>query len=69
MTISRQKSADKINGIVRKLVKAYPNVQYFYSNFKKEGGINFSVAKAKSLGMYRQEYCGCEYSIHDPKLD
>jgi predicted adenine nucleotide alpha hydrolase (AANH) superfamily ATPase len=69
MTISRQKSSDKINGIVRKLVKAYPNVEYFYSNFKKEGGINFSVATAKSLVMYRQEYCGCEYSIHDPKLD
>lgn len=69
MTISRQKSSDKINGIVRKLVKAYPNVQYFYSNFKKGRGIDFSVATAKSIGMYRQEYCGCEYSIHEPKLD
>jgi predicted adenine nucleotide alpha hydrolase (AANH) superfamily ATPase len=62
MTISRQKSADKINGIARRLATGYPQVQYFYSNFKKNRGIDFSVDVSKSLGMYRQEYCGCEYS-------
>ena len=62
MTISRQKSADKINGIARRLATGYPKVQYFYSNFKKNKGIDFSVEVSKSLGMYRQEYCGCEYS-------
>jgi hypothetical protein len=68
MTISRQKSADKINGIARKLATGFPEVHYFYSNFKKEKGIDFSVNVSKGLGIYRQEYCGCEYStdnLHD----
>lgn len=65
MTISRQKNADKINGIARRLASGYPNVQYFYSNFKKNKGIDFSVNVSKSLGIYRQEYCGCEYSVHN----
>lgn len=64
MTISRQKNADKINGIAHRLANAYPHVNYFYSNFKKRGGIDFSINIAKSLGIYQQEYCGCEYSIH-----
>ncbi len=62
MTISRQKSADKINGIARKLASGFPKVNYFYSNFKKEKGIDYSIQISKDLGLYRQEYCGCEYS-------
>ncbi len=62
MTISRQKSADKINGIARKLASGYPKVNYFYSNFKKAKGIDYSIQISKNLGLYRQEYCGCEYS-------
>ncbi len=69
MTISRQKSSDKINGIARRLAHAYPNVNYFYANFKKNKGIDFAVKTAKSLGIYNQEYCGCEYSIHEKKFD
>ena len=63
MTISRQKNADKINDIAKRLMGAYPNLTYFYSNFKKARGIDFSVKTAKALGIYRQEYCGCEYSF------
>ena len=69
MTISRQKSSDKINGIARRLAHAYPHVNYFYANFKKNKGIDFAVKTAKSLGIYNQEYCGCEYSIHEKKFD
>jgi len=69
MTISRQKNAKKINGIARKLAKAYPKVQYFYSNFKKNKGIDFAVQTAKSLGIYQQEYCGCEYSVHHKEYE
>ncbi len=69
MTISRQKSADKINAIARRLATAYPHVNYFYSNFKKNKGIDFSVDTAKALGIYKQEYCGCEYSVHKKDFD
>jgi len=69
MTISRQKNSDKINNIARRLSKAYPHVNYFYSNFKKNRGIDFAVYTAKSLGIYQQEYCGCEFSIHKKDFD
>lgn len=69
MTISRQKNSNKINGIARRLANGYPNVKYFYSNFKKNKGIDFAVSTAKSLGIYKQEYCGCEYSIHEKEFD
>lgn len=63
MTISRQKNSDMINKIARKCASGYPTVHYFYSNFKKNKGIDYSVSISKGLGMYRQEYCGCEYSM------
>ncbi len=69
MTISRQKNADKINDIAKRLMGAYPNLTYFYSNFKKAKGIDFSVNTAKALGIYRQEYCGCEYSFDNVTHD
>lgn len=69
MTISRQKNSDKINGIARRLANGYPKVNYFFSNFKKNKGIDFAVSTAKQLGIYKQEYCGCEYSIHEKEFD
>lgn len=64
MTISRQKNSNKINGIARRLASGYPKINYFFSDFKKAKGIDFAVSTAKSLGIYQQEYCGCEYSVH-----
>ena len=31
-------------------------------NFKKKNGYSESVELSKQLGLYRQEYCGCEFS-------
>jgi predicted adenine nucleotide alpha hydrolase (AANH) superfamily ATPase len=69
MTISRQKNASKINQIARRLASGYPKIQYFYSNFKKKQGIDFAVRSAKALGIYQQEYCGCEYSMTHMEYD
>lgn len=33
-------------------------------DFKKKGGFLRSVERAKELGLYRQHYCGCEFSRH-----
>ena len=33
-------------------------------DFKKREGFKLSVARAKELGLYRQSYCGCEFSRH-----
>ena len=68
MTISRQKNSAKINDIASKLMSAYPNVHYFYSDFKKNKGIDRSVEISKSENMYRQQYCGCIYSFEQARL-
>ncbi len=33
-------------------------------DFKKKGGFDRSVKRTKELGIYRQHYCGCEFSMH-----
>ena len=65
MTISRQKNSNKINDIAKRIASGYPNLHYFFSDFKKANGLNFSINIAKSLDIYAQEYCGCEFSIDD----
>ena len=34
-----------------------------YANFKKNDGYKRSVELSKSFDLYRQNYCGCKYSI------
>ncbi len=37
-------------------------VEFLPVDFKKNGGFLKSVERARELGMYRQDYCGCEFS-------
>lgn len=37
-------------------------VRFLEEDFKKREGFRLSVARAKELGLYRQNYCGCEFS-------
>lgn len=34
-------------------------------NFKKEEGFKHSLRLAEEFGLYRQNYCGCEFSVRD----
>jgi epoxyqueuosine reductase len=34
-------------------------------DFKKKGGYQRSIELSKELGIYRQQYCGCEFSLRD----
>ncbi len=38
------------------------SVEFLPFDFKKRNGFLKSVARAKELGLYRQSYCGCEFS-------
>lgn len=38
---------------------------FLKEDFKKRGGFARSVARAAELGLYRQSYCGCEFSRRD----
>ncbi len=38
-------------------------------DFKKKGGFQRSIELAKELQLYRQSYCGCEFSIRSEKSE
>ena len=64
LSISPRKDANKLNEIGEKLAKEY-GVLYLNSDFKKKNGYLRSVQITKSYGMYRQDYCGCIYSMQE----
>lgn len=68
LTISRQKNSQLINQIAQKLAEKYPRIKYFFSDFKKNGGLDEVKEMKKEYGLYQQEYCGCEYSLRDRLL-
>lgn len=62
MTISRQKNSQKLNEIGDKLSKKHPSVRYFYSDFKKNKGIDIAREMRIHYDLYQQLYCGCKYT-------
>lgn len=65
MTISRQKNEEMINKILSGYASKYPNINYLYSNFKKDKGLEKAQQIIKETKMYSQNYCGCKFSIRD----
>ena len=41
---------------------AAPAPKFLECDFKKKGGFQRSVRRSAELGLYRQGYCGCEFS-------
>lgn len=64
LSISPHKNEKWINKIGYQLEKKY-QVKYLYSNFKKENGYQHSVELAKMYHLYRQDYCGCVFSLEE----
>ena len=62
LTISPLKKAEVVNLAGEKLGRDY-GVKYYTSDFKKKNGFKKSCDISKELGLYRQDYCGCKYSI------
>lgn len=78
LSISPHKDAQKINEIGCELEKkvfaserSHQNQKslkqqapkFLYADFKKNNGYLRSIQISKEYNLYRQEYCGCEYSI------
>lgn len=61
LSISPLKRSDKINEIGEELSDIY-KVQHLPSDFKKKNGYKRSTELSKEYNMYRQDYCGCEFS-------
>ena len=62
LTISPLKNAQKLNEIGMRLAKEY-GVKWLPSDFKKKSGYLRSIELSKDYGLYRQDYCGCVYSM------
>ena len=61
LSISPLKNAEKLNEIGNKVGAKY-GVSYLQSDFKKKNGYKRSIELSKEYGLYRQDYCGCEFS-------
>jgi epoxyqueuosine reductase len=62
MSVSRHKDALAIHDIASRQVLKYPTLKYLPSNFKKGNGYNRGIEISKEHNMYRQDYCGCQFS-------
>ncbi len=62
LSISPHKNAQKLNEIGEKLSKEY-EIKYLFSDFKKKNGYKRSIELSKEYNLYRQDYCGCEFSL------
>jgi hypothetical protein len=61
LTTSPHKNAVAINEIGKKLA-AENSLKFLSQDFKKQDGFKKSAALARELNLYRQNYCGCEFS-------
>ncbi len=64
LSISPLKDAEKLNEIGEKLAREY-GVAYLNSDFKKRNGYKRSIELSREYGLYRQDYCGCVYSLRE----
>lgn len=61
LSISPMKNAQKLNEIGRSVGAEY-GMEYLLSDFKKKNGYKRSIELSAIYGLYRQDYCGCEFS-------
>lgn len=62
LTISPHKRANLINRLGAEAAME-AGVRFVADDLKKRDGFTMSVHLSKTLGLYRQKYCGCRYSI------
>lgn len=63
--ISRWKNMDQINECGVRAAKNYPGVTYWTYNWRKAGGAARMYEISKREEFYKQEYCGCIFSLRD----
>ncbi len=63
--ISRWKDFDQVTRAGEKAASLFPGVSYWGYNWRKENGSSRMYEIAKEEQFYKQEYCGCAYSLRD----
>ncbi|NLH23124.1 MAG: epoxyqueuosine reductase QueH [Bacteroidales bacterium] len=63
LTVSPYKNALLINKTGEDLAVQYNGLTYLPSDFKKRNGFRRSIELSQSYNIYRQNYCGCIFSL------
>jgi predicted adenine nucleotide alpha hydrolase (AANH) superfamily ATPase len=66
MSLSPLKKAQTLNKMGRMFARKY-KIEFLEADFKKKDGFKKSVALSKQHQLYRQNYCGCLYSMRKNK--
>jgi len=64
LSVSPHKNAKTINEIGNSIEKEL-NIKYLEADFKKNDGYKKSIELSKKYDLYRQNYCGCIYSMRN----
>lgn len=62
LTVSPHKDATRLNHIGNEIAGSI-GVPFLPSDFKKKEGYKRSIELSREFDLYRQEYCGCEFSL------
>jgi predicted adenine nucleotide alpha hydrolase (AANH) superfamily ATPase len=66
LSVSPHKNSKTINSTGKMLSEKY-GIEFFEADFKKQDGFKKTMQFSKELDLYRQNYCGCAYSIRAAK--
>ena len=68
LSVSPYKNSKLINEIGKQMEELY-DIKWLYSDFKKENGYKHSIELSHKYNLYRQDYCGCKYSVRNKLQD
>ena len=66
LSVSPHKDSKILNNIGEALQNKY-GIKYLFSDFKKKEGFKRSNELSKKYNLYRQNYCGCEFSLKESR--
>lgn len=66
LTVSPHKDARAINRVGQRVARGL-RTKFYPADFKKGNGFQRSCQLSRKYGLYRQNYCGCLYSLRERK--
>ncbi|MCF0216350.1 MAG: epoxyqueuosine reductase QueH [Fibrobacteraceae bacterium] len=66
LTISPLKDAQVLNEVMQEQCNTYGGAKCLPSDFKKKGGYKRSTELSEEHHLYRQNFCGCVFSMREP---
>ena len=64
LSISPKKDEQVLNAVAKEVGAIY-GIKALPADFKKKGGNKRSIELSAEYDLYRQDYCGCAYSLRD----